>query len=252
MKKALLVFCIIFSFNTMLGQIFTKGDGQVISSSNFGFIKGNHLPDGFLSSDGSNLRYENIQGSPYINNNSGAENNLPIGKAYTENSKYIGTAFIRYNAYTDNMEISLMDDGVDYYLLKKEIGFLYIVLKKKTYRAYEYLDNNKKALGFFVIESEKDTNMCTLLKKEKVIFKEETKPKNSFLTSSPARFNRIKDTYYLMFENKAKLVPKKRKDLWVLFPEKQKEIKAFIESEKIKPTNINDLQNVVNYYNSLF
>ncbi len=84
------------------------------------------------------IKYEHIEGSPYIDNNSGANKNIPIDKFYTASNEYLETALARYNAYTDDMEVSLLNDGLDYYFLKKKPKSFYIMLGKITYRAYEF------------------------------------------------------------------------------------------------------------------
>lgn len=228
-------------------QTLTKDPGTIINSSNITFISGNHLPDSFLESDNRVLSYSDIEGSPYIDNFSGANNNLPIGKFYSVNLEYINTAFIRYNAYTNDMEVSKMEDGVDYYLLKKIENSFYIVLKKKTYRAYKY----NKGLGYFVILSENDNDQCTLLMKEEIVFKKGEKPQSSFLSDTENRFQKLKNVLYFKLNNTIIEIPKKKKAFYAIFGEKKKTMVAFIESEKLKINKEKNLLAIATYYNSL-
>ena len=251
MRKLIYLFIFLLSSYLSFSQTFNRNDGRVVNGSTVTFMHGNHLPDDFLKSNGEVTKYKDIEGSPYIDNNSGAANNLPLGKVYSTSFEYLNTAFIRYNAHTDNMEVSLMEDGVDYYLLKREVDFLYLVLHNKKYRAYEYLLKTKKAIGFFVILSENDTNHCSLLKKEKIVFKKKIVPKNSFISPSPPSFKRNKDIYYLKLDDRVVKLPKKKKELYTVFLEKKNEMKEFIASNKFKLTKEEDLLAMTNYYNSL-
>lgn len=248
----LLQCCFLFLHFAVFSQGLNRDSGQIASNSNIGFISGDHLPDSFLKSDKKVIEYKNIEGSPYVNNNSGTKDQLPIGKIYTEQYEYIGTSFVRYNAYTDHMEVSLVDDGVDYYHLEKKPDFLYVVLRKKKYRAYEYKKVTSTTIGYFVILSETDTSNCTFLKKEKVLFKKETAPESSFLSATPAHFTRTKDTYHLKFsDGKLVGIPKKNKDFILLFSKHRDKVKAYITDHKLKVKNTEHVLKIVNYFNSL-
>lgn len=243
------IVAILFSFNCVYPQIISQGEGQVVGSSNIGFIRGNHLPDSFLNSKNKSIEYKDIEGSPYVNNNLGHENNLPIGKIHDRNNTYINTVFVRYNAFTDNMEVSLIDDGVNYYILKKETNFLYIILKDKKYRAYQYNDNNNLKFGYFIILNGDDNKKCFLLKKEKVVYEEKKESTNSFLTSTPPRFRRLKDELFIKIENEIFKIPKKNKHFFSYFKENRKFIEDFIIKNKLKVSKQKDLISVVKYYN---
>ena len=71
---------IIFNCGLTFSQNITRDSGSIISGSNLSFITGNHLPDSFLKSDKGIIKYENIEGSPYIDNGVGANKNLPLGR----------------------------------------------------------------------------------------------------------------------------------------------------------------------------
>lgn len=247
MKLLILICCLLFTFFQSFCQLPARSSGTVTTGSNISFLDNNRFSEYTFGSRNKVLKYENIEGSPYIDNNSGANNNLPIGKFYTSEFEYISTALARYNAYTDNMEVSLLDDGVDYYLLKKEQDFFYVILKKKTYRAYKYLNG----LGYFVILSKDDKKKCTLLKKERVVFKKEEKAKNSFETSKPDSFKKMRDSYFFKFDNTVIKVPKKKKLFYKLFEEKGDKIKNYIETYRLKINKEKDLLKITGYYNSL-
>ena len=248
MKSWFIFYCLLFTFSQSFSQLPPRSSGSVSTGSNVSVFDNNRFSEYTFDSRNKVLKYENIEGSPYINNNSGANNNLPIGKFYSTDFEYISTALARYNAYTDDMEVSMLEDGVDYYLLKKQEDFFYIILKKKTYRAYRH----KNKLGFYVILSKDDKSKCTLLKKERIVFKKAEKPQNSFETSKPESFKKVRDTYYFKFENRLIEIPKKRKAFYGLFSENKDEMKRHIEANRLKMNSEKDLLKIAAHYNTLF
>lgn len=246
MRTLLLTFLILCISSISFGQLPAGSSGGVISGSNANVLNQLQLLD-IRSSNNDVLTYEQIEGSPYIDNNSGAANNLPIGKFYTSDFTYITTALARYNAYTDNMEVSPLEDGVDYYLLKKKPDFLYIVLRKKMYRAYSF----EGTMSFFVILSETDDNACTLLKKEKVEFKKAERPKSSFITAEPDSFKRLRDLYYFKLNDHILEIPKKKKHFFAIFNEQGEAIQNYVSEHQLKLNNERDLLLISNYYNTL-
>ncbi|QIE59606.1 hypothetical protein G5B37_08530 [Rasiella rasia] len=232
---------------TGLSQIPTRSSGSVSTGSNIDVLDANRFTISKITTAPSEINYKEIEGTPYINNNTGANNYLPIGKFYTPAFEYMETAFARYNAHTDMMEVSLLDNGVDYYLLKKEPDFLYIVLKDKTYRAYVY--NN--SMGYFVILSKDDTQACTLLKKERVVFKKAEKASSSFVTSSPDSFKKLRDVYYLKINNSLFEVPKKKKLFYQLFRNQAAAVERYAKNNGLKINREQDLLEICRYYNTL-
>ena len=215
--KTILLFLLISTSISSFCQIGSQTPGNITSGSNFGFIQGNHLPDSFLKSNNKTFSYKDINGTPYIVDKKELVRGIPTGKLYTSDFELINTLFIRYNAFADNMEISKIDDGIDYYLLKKKSNAWYIVLGNNKYRAYNYPSENQQRIGFFVIVSENDTGYCALLKKEKVIFKNAKAEQNAFITSSGPSFVKTKGVYFIKIGDALSKIPKKKKDFVNLF-----------------------------------
>tara|TARA_R110002073_G_scaffold279026_1_gene443223 strand:- start:517131 stop:517913 length:783 start_codon:yes stop_codon:yes gene_type:complete len=250
-KKIVFLLFIGSPFVFCFSQVIQRDAGQVVSGSNFGFMSGDHLPDSFLKSGNKTYNYNEIQGTPYIDNNQALRFNKPTGKIYTADKEFINTFFMRYNAYTDNVEVSHKDDGIDYYLLNKQVNAWYLALGEATYRAYSYTLDDQNAIGFFVIVSKTDTNYCTLLKKETVTFKDAVVGENAFVTATPPLFNRPKTEYYLKIGDLVQKVPKKSKDLFKLFLLKRELLKEYLSDHKYKLNKEEDLLQIVNYYNSI-
>ena len=248
MKNYYVIFAFLFMSVKGYCQIPQQSSGQVVTGSNISIFNNPDFSKITLESRSKVTKYQNIEGSPYINNNSEPNKNLTIGKFYSPEFEYIVTALARYNAYTDNMEVSLMDDGVDYYFLRKKTSFLYIVLGKTTYRAYVHND----AIGFFVILSKNDTEKCVFLKKQRILFKKEEETSSSFDTGTSDSFKRVKDKFYFKFEDLILEIPKKKKTFYKLFKEKEIEIKQYVETNKLKIKKEKDLLKISKYYNTLF
>jgi len=246
MRTPYLFYFLLIPFSTLIGQVGSGSAGGISTGSNASVLSDLQLLD-IHSSDKRTITYEEVEGSPYIDNNTGANNNLPIGKFYTTDFTFITTAFARYNAYTDAMEVSTLEDGVDYFLLKKQPDFLYIVLRKKTYRAYEH----NGTTGYFVILSENDTGKCTLLKKEQVLFKKAERPKSSFVTGTPNSFKRLKDVLYFKMDDSILEIPRKKKAFYALFGEQAGAIKTYVEGNQLKINKEEDLLLIGNYYSKL-
>ena len=251
MKKVILLFFLSIPFYYSYCQIGKRDSGSIINGSNISFIHGDHLPDSFLKSGNKTFKYKDISGTPYIDNKQELTHNTPTGKLYTSENELINTLFIRYNAYSDNMELSSLDDGINYYLLKKKTNAWYIVLGKNRYRAYNYSLENEQKLGFFVIISNDDINYCTLLKKESVLFKDQVAEQNAFITPSPPSFTKAKNTYFIKIGDAVQKIPKKKKDFLELFLIKKDKLKKYLNENNHKLSREKDLLAIVNYYNSI-
>ncbi len=237
-KTFFFTLCFLLSFSKSIGQVI--GDNlSVFDPRNMSVV--------LYNSNSTEYNGSAIEGSPYINNNIDADHNLPIAKFYSPDFKHIETALARYNAFTDDIVVSLLNDGVNYSYLRKKPNFFYIMLGKTTYRAYEF----KNDLNFFVIVSKNDKEKCSLLKKEKIVFKKEEKASSSFVTGTPSKYRRLKDIYYFKLESSIKEIPKKKKQLHNLFGEKNSEMKEFIKATKLNLSKEEDLLRISEYYNSL-
>ena len=189
MGKYLIILSIVFSGFNIYSQ---SSNGDYSSKGKPNLITNTALPNELLNSKIKILdTYKDVEGSPFIENYTGERTNIPLGKIYDANREVLGAAFIMYNAYTDQMEISAIEDAINFYILKKESNSFYIKLQDKFYRAYVF----DYKLGYFLILSENDDQACTLLKKEKVVFIKGSKEGVSLVKGEPSSFKRIKDSY---------------------------------------------------------
>ena len=230
-KLALLFFVSIFGFNTSQAQQVQQLD--VTTEMSLSNLRGRMV----------NSPVE-AQGSPYIN-----DSFMPVRIQLGDEAKiYIG----RYNAYKGDMEIKVDGKAKPIALdITKQDYTIIFVNTKVTYKVYNYLnDKNNSQRGFLV--DVKINDNASLLRKESIKFVQATAAQSSYQKDTPAQFKRLKDAYYIKYKDNAIVeMPKKKKEIAAMFPEKSKEILKFIKSEKIKTSKEKDLIKLVDYINSI-
>ncbi len=242
LRPLLRIIICIFIVNSY-GQASTK---DTLATVPF-MITNDKIPDQLLMSNVKIVdTYKDILGTPYIQNTAGGRN-IPLGKIYDAQMNYIGAAFVMYNGYTDEMEISAIEDSIDFYRLKKESSSYYIKLYNKLYRAYV----SGYEMNYFVIISDNDSNKMTLLKKEKVVFIKKQDENVSLIKNEPSSFRRIKDLYYLKVDQLVYKVPKGKRSFFSLFKENTDQIKAYVKEKKLKINGELDLLEIIAFANSL-
>ena len=150
---------------------------------------------------------------------------------------------LRYNTYNGQMEFA--KDGFIYYL-KKEKG-----------RTVEFLETDEKykvfnlygALEFMQVKLE-GRNSLLIKKSSEFIL-----PKRRATTYGyhiRAKFRQNSDEYYLANKsNNVIKLPSNKNDFIKVFGSKSKEIKKFIQEEKLNHREEEDLQKIVAYLNTL-
>lgn len=243
MRKYIFILLIISTFH-----LFSQSPNRNGSAANLKRITNSNIPHQLLNSKIKiTEEYIDVQGSPYIDNFSSSGKNIPLGKVYDIHMNLLGTAFIVYNAYTDEMEISAIEDSVNFYRFKKESNSYYIKLYDKLYRAYV----SDYQINYFIILSKNDRDYCTLLKKEKVLFIKNNEQNVSLVKKEPANFRRIRDSYFLKLGDFVIKIPSGKSNFFSLFKEKSALIKEFVSQNKLKIRAEKDLLLIVDYYNSI-
>ncbi len=235
----ILICCFIFFSH---GQSSSKDSSETVA-----IITNEKIPDELLMSTIKIVdTYKDIQGTPYIQNTAGGRN-IPLGKIYDAQMNYLGAAFVMYNGYTDEMEISAIEDSINFYRLKKESNSFYIKLFNKFYRAYV----SGYEMHYFVVISDTDRHKMTLLKREKVVFIKKQDENVSLVKNEPSSFRRIKDNFYLKIDHFVHKVPKGKRSFFALFKENSDQIKTYVKEKKLKINEELDLIEIVAYANSL-
>jgi hypothetical protein len=84
-----------------------------------------------------------------------------------------------------------------------------------------------------------------------VIFFEESKNPAAYQDAQPARFIRKPDEYYIRIGMEPAKPVSGKKDLQAIFSGENKEINAFLKTNKVKPGNLESLREIILFYNSL-
>lgn len=140
---------------------------------------------------------------------------------------------LRYNGYSDEMDINGGDGEVFVLPKQPELSEVTMTVSKKKYVLSDYTnDDDKKTKGYLAeIFSQ---NGVSLLKRERVVLIPEKQPKNGYGAYQPARYERSDDEFYIKLKSGAIVAfPKNKKKLIELFPEKKEDINVFFKSNDL-------------------
>ena len=189
------------------------------------------------------LKDNGAVGTPYLN-----EEFFPAKISIDEKKVFSA----RYNAYNDEFEIKIADNNIQN--LNKAIDNITIKMLKsnETFGALNYMDS-KTGLnrGYFIFLTPDNENARLYGRKTKKFI--EAKPaQTGYDIDKPAEFKDAKETFFIAIgDGYAQEVPKKKKEISKIWPEKSKEINSFVKSNKIKTSKEEDLIKLVNYINTL-
>lgn len=182
-------------------------------------------------------------GTPYLD-----ENFFPA-KISIDNSKVYS---VRYNAYSDEFEVKMAQDNIQTLNKAVENITITMVKSKELYGALNYTDSKTGlSRGYFVFLTPDNENAKLYTKRTKRFI--EAKPaQTGYDVDKPAEFKDAKETYYISIgDGYAQEIPRKKKEISKIWPEKSKEINGFVKSNKIKTSRTEDLIKLVNYINTL-
>ena len=177
------------------------------------------------------LTYGDIRGNAYYN---------PVFlSAKVENATSLIN--VRYNKYTDTMEI--LSDGSIYVLPKSE-KYSRIAYANSP-EVFIYL-NAGEMQGYYL---ELVPGKNRLLKKLKTEFRPEVPAVSTFTSAIPPKFENIKPVYFLEINNQFVKVGKNTGDLLNHITENKVEIASFIKSNKLKTNKEEDLIRLAQFLN---
>lgn len=181
----------------------------------------------------------NIQGSPYLNNE------FVSGTIYTTQKQQYNNIPLRYNIYNDDLEFKKPSEEV-LALAAPEI-VEYAVFGDNIISFADYYQGSKVKKGFLLVL---EPGKASLMAKASVAFQKATEPA-PFKEAEPAKFIRKTDTFYIRIANTTAVEISNKKSLIEAFPDNRDKVEAFIDKNKIKPNKPDGLKEVVKYYNSL-
>jgi hypothetical protein len=187
---------------------------------------------------------ESVEGTPYIN-----EKFLPATISASDGDVF----YVRYNAMNDEFEVK-GDKNKAYALNRYRRDIVVEILPlKKTYQVIGFYDEEKNEnFGYFLYLSNPKAK-TVLFKKEKVIFIDEQKATTGYDNTSPAKYKRINDKFFIRLNDNKILseLPNKKKDIVKLFPEHEDKVLKYIKENRIKTSREEDLIQLINYVNTL-
>jgi hypothetical protein len=183
---------------------------------------------------------EKVQGSPYLNDVfmssqiSGAEN----------------VFLTRYNAYTDEVEVSY-DDSV--FVIPKEERYGSIYNKTSDYKLQLLRYNAEKDEYIYGYLFELFTNeKVGLYKRQQIILQEAREAPNGYSVPVPPKYNQKNGEYYLKTDgNKVVPFPRNKKGLYAVLPVNENAISGFLKAEKISFKDEEDLLKLTRFLATL-
>lgn len=218
-----------FKFLVFTSGVFMYGQQTQSVNQAMGY---EFLPTKSVTSNGKTLKYEDIKGSPYL------DTNFKMAKI-ADNYEEIA---IRYNNYKDEIEFK---KGENIQVLPKQAEFSKIKIKSPE-ATIVYLETNDELKGYF---TELVSGKITLLRKDKIIFKDEVPAPNSYAEGKPAEFRNQDPIYYISNGSRYVKKPKALKDIIDVFPNLKDEINTFVKENKIKLNKEEDLKKLVVFLN---
>jgi hypothetical protein len=170
--------------------------------------------------------------NPLLNNSDSAtiEGSQYINKEFrlAEISGTTQKLLVRYNAMTDMIEVQ--NEKKELFSLIKKDPFNTIAIATFTHKIklLNYKTKEGEVNGYLI--ELYNQNQVSLFRRDRVILQKEKEAINSYAVSTPARYIKASDEYYLSLKNEtAVMMPKNKKELQDLFPTKKEEIATYIK-----------------------
>lgn len=154
----------------------------------------------------------------------------------------VETIFLKYNIYKDEMEFS--KDGQILFLKKQNGRKITFQNLNQKYEIFEF----ENALTHFRVHNDGKNQ---LLSKQIVKFQKEKLAKSSYEKDKPADFKRQKDVFYIKTDNVIKEISSNKRKFYDVFGKQAKSIKKFVKANKINLKNVDELEKVVLYLNTI-
>ncbi len=188
-----------------------------------------------------NENYKKIEGNPYM------FDNFQAGTVKLKNGNTFA-GMLQYDIYAGTLYFKKNDTNyaID---LPNEIEYITINESKLIYSNYIPAKPAKETTASTYFEIVIDAK-CQLLAKKNVSIKEGVQG-NGIVLSTPTRFNKKNDTYFIKIDNKPAIEIKNNQSLISIFEKYSNTIETFIDKENLSYKRVEDLKKIVNYYNTL-
>ncbi len=135
---------------------------------------------------------------------------------------------VRYNAYTDQVEVENENKEVFSLTKKNPYQTIFISSTQKKIQLLNYKIDNNEINGYLV--ELLNENKIALYRRDKVNLQKGKEPKNSYESFVPTRMIKANEEYYLSIKGEIPVkISKNRKQIQELFPEKKEELNLFFK-----------------------
>lgn len=155
---------------------------------------------------------------------------------------------VRHNAYTDEMEVKVMDEVK---VIQPLNGQTIKVKGGGTYEYVQYLDEKKTELQNYLLVVSDNPNL-KIYKKETIILQPEQHPVGAYDKYKAPMYKKVDPTYFIKIKDGSVVYFEADKSgVMSLFPDKKNEIKDFMKENKISPSDESDLPKLGAYLNTI-
>lgn len=135
---------------------------------------------------------------------------------------------VRYNAMTDMIEVQNEKKEVFSLMKKEPFNIITIIPFTDKIKLLNYKTKDGEVNGYLVELFNK--NDVALYRRDKIAIQKGKEAINSYSPATSARYVKTNDEYYLSLKNEtAVMMPKNKKELQDLFPEKKEEIAVYLK-----------------------
>lgn len=189
----------------------------------------------------TDAEFKLIEGSPYANDE------FMEGSIFQGDELLQKNVLLRYNIFSDEIEIKTSKNESNYNALVKRSGML-IKIFNDVYTLIPFEGSDEKGQYFKVLTTGEH---LSLYKKSTVTFNQRTFAKTSYDRDRPANFSRS-DSYFLATKTGNFVeMPDSKSKVLKLMKNKEAEIKVYIKSNRINLKDEVDIMKLVKYYNNL-
>ena len=196
------------------------------------------LPSNYVQNTvlGKNGLPSNVIGSPYF------IETFNYGSVLVEGSESY-KALMRYNAYTDEIEMKNSDNTITA-LMKRD--YIKARFNNETYGIYAYDDGKSEKQGYFLVKSE--VGDFVLLQRRKKMLREGKQATSSYSSDTPPSFDDLEKFYLKVGEEVAQPIRLKKKDILNALPSAMKsKAETYVKENKTKLKTEMEVVNLLNH-----
>lgn len=180
-----------------------------------------------------------VVGSPYL------EEEFKPGKVFVYDAQKM-EAFMRYNAYTSEVEIKKIS-GEPSSLLKK--GYVSAIIDRRKYEILHYEDANGKVRTAYFNQLNK--GKLVLLFKPEVKLKRGKQPATSYDRKELPKYMDVSSYWFKRDDAVAQKITLRKKWVIKLVEDRREQMRIFVEDNKLNLKLEKDVIKLFDYYNSL-